>query len=61
MPPPVSEFYPKPGHMQVEPGGRLSLNVLGKTLLYASPHLGNYYCMDINFWFAGANNMEQSC
>ena len=29
------------------------------TLLYASAHLGAYYCMDIDFWYLGVYHMKQ--
>ena len=28
-------------------------------LLYASAHLGAYYCMDIDFWYLGEYHMKQ--
>ena len=28
-------------------------------LVYASAHLGAYYCMDINFWYSGVYHMKQ--
>ena len=36
--------------------GRKDVNTL---LLYASAHLGAYYCMEINFWYSGVYHMKQ--